>query len=165
MSDRDAGRDAVAREFLERFAVVLSDSGYPRMAARVFSALLLSPDGKRTAAELGELLDVSPSAISGAMKYLMHTGIATREREPGERVDHYRVRQNAWFEASTASDAIYSRFEEVSAEGVAVFGAETPQGSRLAETQRFFAFLRDEIPRLMRDWAELDARRAGAGDR
>ncbi|MCO1578872.1 MarR family transcriptional regulator [Crossiella sp. SN42] len=165
MSDRDAGRDAVAREFLERLAVVLSDSGYPRMAARVFSALLLSPDGKRTAADLAETLQVSPSAVSGAIKYLLHIGIANREREPGERVDHYRVRQNAWFAASTASDAIYRRFEEVSAEGVAIFGAEAPQGSRLAETQRFFAFLRDEIPRLMRDWAELEERRAAAGDR
>ncbi len=165
MSERGAGRDLVTGEFVERFAVVLSDTGYPRMAARVFATLLMSPDGKRTAVDLAETLKVSPSAVSGAVKYLLHTGIATREREPGERVDHYRVRQNAWFEASTAGDAIYRRFEEVSAEGIAIFGGDSPQGARLAETQRFFAFLRLEIPRLMRDWAELDARRAGGGDR
>jgi DNA-binding transcriptional regulator GbsR (MarR family) len=60
-----------------------------RIRARVFSALLLSPDGKQTATELGELLGVGPSAISGGVNYLLRTGMAVREREPGQRRDHY----------------------------------------------------------------------------
>jgi DNA-binding transcriptional regulator GbsR (MarR family) len=157
----EAGQDAEQRRYLERFAMVLADSGYPRMAARVFSALLLSPDGKRTAAELGELLDVGPSAVSGGVNYLLRTGMAVREREPGQRRDHYRVHQVAWFEALTTSDSVYRRFEDVSREGAEIFGSRTEVGTRLAHTERFFAFLRAEIPQLMRKWKELDTHRPG----
>jgi predicted transcriptional regulator len=150
-------QDAEEQRFLERFAMVLSDSGYPRMAARVFSALLLSPDGTRTAAELAELLGVGPSAISGGINYLLRTGMAVRERDPGQRRDHYSVHQLAWFEALTTSDNVYRRFEDVAHEGTGIFGTRTEVGARLAQTERFFAFLRKEIPQLMQKWKDLDA--------
>ncbi|MCG8925647.1 GbsR/MarR family transcriptional regulator [Lentzea sp. CC55] len=150
-------QDTEERRFLERFAVVLSDSGYPRMAARVFSALLMSPTGKRTAAELVELLGVGPSAISGGINYLLRTGMAIRERDPGQRRDHYGVHQLAWFEALTSSDSVYRRFEDVAKEGTKIFGPDTEVGARLAQTERFFAFLRQEIPQLMRKWREMDS--------
>ena len=41
-----------------------------RMPARVFAALLASDDGALTSAELGEQLQVSPAAVSGAVRYL-----------------------------------------------------------------------------------------------
>ncbi|MBP2327940.1 putative transcriptional regulator [Kibdelosporangium banguiense] len=158
MSDATS-QDTEERRFLERFAVVLSDSGYPRMAARVFSALLLSPNGTRTAAELAELLGVGPSAISGGINYLLRTGMAVRERDPGQRRDHYSVHHVAWFEALTSSDTIYRRFEDIAREGTEIFGTRTDVGDRLAQTQRFFAFLREEIPQLTRKWKNLDAHR------
>lgn len=79
MSDGPS-QDAEQRRYLDRFAMVLADSGYPRMAAKVFSALLPSPDGKRTAAELGEQPEVGPSAIPGGVNYLLRTGMAVRGR-------------------------------------------------------------------------------------
>ena len=42
----------------------------PRLASRVFARLLADDDGRMTAAELTESLDVSPAAISGAVRYL-----------------------------------------------------------------------------------------------
>jgi predicted transcriptional regulator len=154
-SDR-AGDDVDSRRFLERFALLLSDSGYPRMAARVFAALFVSGDGRRTAAELADLLDVGPSAISGAVKYLVRVGMVSREREPGQRVDHYRVHQAAWFKAATSSDEVYRRFQDTAHDGVATYGADTPVGARFGETERFFAFLREEVPKLMAKWRELN---------
>ena len=53
------------------------------MPARVFVALLVSDDGRRTAAELAEMLKVSPAAISNAVRYLQQVRLAVREREPG----------------------------------------------------------------------------------
>ena len=41
-----------------------------RMPARAFAAILAADDGRRTAAELAELLEVSPAAVSGAVRYL-----------------------------------------------------------------------------------------------
>jgi DNA-binding MarR family transcriptional regulator len=146
--------------FLERFALILSDSGYPRMAARVLAALLIADDGRRTAAELADVLQVGPSAVSGAVKYLMRVGMVTRERDPGERRDHYRVDQAAWYRAAASSDEVFRRFEEGARDGVEVFGTDTPAGARMDETRRFFAFLRSEVPQLLHKWNEVNARSA-----
>ncbi|QFU89659.1 hypothetical protein [Amycolatopsis sp. YIM 10] len=84
--------------------------------------------------------------------------MAVREREPGQRRDHYRVHQVAWFEALTTSDSVYRRFKDVAREGTDIFGSQTEIGTRLAHTERFFAFLRAEIPQLMRKWKDQEAR-------
>lgn len=54
------------------------------MPARVFTALLVADDGKLTVAELAEMLQVSPAAVSNAVRYLQQTRLVEREREPGE---------------------------------------------------------------------------------
>ncbi|WP_250906423.1 GbsR/MarR family transcriptional regulator [Nonomuraea sp. NEAU-A123] len=155
---------ADALRFLERFAVIMSNSGYPRMAARVLAALLIADDGRRSAAELADVLQVGPSAVSGAVKYLMRVGMVTRERDPGERRDHYRVDQTAWYKAAASSDEVFRRFEEGARDGVEVFGTDTPAGARMDETRRFFAFLRSEVPQLLHKWNELNTRSAGCDE-
>ncbi|GLW09507.1 MarR family transcriptional regulator [Microtetraspora sp. NBRC 13810] len=156
-------REIEALRFVERFALIMSESGYPRMAARVFVALMASPEGALTAARLAEMLQVGPSAISGAVKYLIRVGMVTRERDPGHRRDRYRVDQASWYAAAASSDAVYRRFEEGARDGVEVLGADTPAGARLDETRRFFAFLRREVPDLLRRWREYnDATRQDA---
>ncbi|MER6576174.1 MarR family transcriptional regulator [Nonomuraea sp. NPDC001023] len=146
-----------ARRFLERFAVIMSEVGYPRMAARVLAALLIADDGRLTAAELADLLQVGPSAVSGAVKYLARVGMVTRERELGERRDHYRVDPTAWYRAAASSDEVFRRFEEGASDGVEALGLDTPAGQRMDETRRFFAFLRHEVPQLIHKWDELNA--------
>ena len=95
-----AGRDEEAvRRFIERFALDLSEAGMARMPARVFAAILSAEDGRCTAAELAELLGVSPAAVSGAVRYLLQVQLVSREREPGERRDHYRTSTDSWYEA------------------------------------------------------------------
>jgi hypothetical protein len=37
---------------------------------------------------------------------------------------------------------------------------DTPEGARLDETRRFFAFLRSEVPQLLHKWNELNAQPA-----
>ena len=75
------GRDEEAvRRFIERFALDLAEAGMARMPARVFAALLADDDGRLTAAELAELLQVSPAAISGAVRYLAQLRMVSRGR-------------------------------------------------------------------------------------
>ena len=154
--DTGGDQESAAARFLERFAMIMSESGYPRMAARVFAAILISEEGRLTAAELAGQLRAGPPAISGAVKYLMSVGMITRERDPGQRRDHYRVDQSAWYKAALSSDEVYRRFEEGAHDGLAVFSPDTPAGARLEEIQRFFAFLRSEIPGLLHKWQQLN---------
>jgi DNA-binding transcriptional regulator GbsR (MarR family) len=146
-------QDAVAR-FIERFAGGLTDAGMPRMPARVFVALLATDSGRLTAAELAERLHSSAGAISGAVRYLTQTQLVDRERVPGSRKDHYRVRDDVWHVATARRDDYVRRWAAALEEGIAAVGPDTLAGARLAETQAFFAFMQKEMPALVERWQE-----------
>jgi predicted transcriptional regulator len=156
--DEGGQRDpAVVAEFVERFATILVDAGFPRMPARVLTALLTSDSGRLTSAELGELLQVSPAAVSGAVRYLAQVDLVSREREPGSRRDRYRVHDHVWYEATANRDRTLLRWEDGLADGVEALGADTPAGRRLADSLEFFGFLRVELAGMMQRWRERRA--------
>lgn len=148
--------DELAR-FVERFALLLVESGIPRMPARVFGALLVAEDGKLTAGALGETLQVSPAAVSGAVRYLGQVGLVVRARDPGERRDHYEVSDDLWYEAYANRDKQLEQWANLLGEGAKIVGLESKAGSRLDESRQFFDFMRDELPRLMNRWRAYQA--------
>ncbi|HEV7649541.1 MAG TPA: MarR family transcriptional regulator [Actinophytocola sp.] len=152
--------DELAR-FVERFALMLVESGVPRMPARVFGVLLVAEEGKRTAGELAELLRVSPAAISGAVRYLAQVGLAVRARDPGERRDHYEVFDDLWYEAYGNRDKQLEQWATLMAEGAAVAGPHSKAGARLEQSQQFFDFLREELPGLMARWRAYQREHGG----
>src|SRR5215469_10353444 len=92
LSRASSTRDSeVVAQFVEKFAAVLTETGFPRMPARLFAALLASDSGTMTAPELAGLLQISPAAISGAVRYLTQVNLVSREHEPGSRRERYRV--------------------------------------------------------------------------
>jgi predicted transcriptional regulator len=153
--------DDVIRRFVERFAMLLADAGMPRMPARVFARLLAEDSGALTAAELAERLQVSPAAISGAVRYLTQVGMLLREREPGERRDRYRLHADVWTDMYRSRAALLRRWQEEAQEAAAAL-AGRPGGRRLAETSEFFAFLQAELPAAMDRW---EARNKAAAPR
>lgn len=151
------GRDEEAvMRFVERFALTFSEAGVPRMPARVFVALLVSDEGRRTAAELAEMLKVSPAAVSNAVRYLQQVRLVARERDPGERRDHYRVYSgDTWYEVTIRRDEMLMRWQEDLREGIEAVGAHTPAGKRLEETRRFYEFVHEELPMLLEKWRKV----------
>jgi DNA-binding transcriptional regulator GbsR (MarR family) len=151
-----AGRDEEAvRRFIERFALDLEEAGMARMPARMFAAILVDDDGRLTAAELADRLQVSPAAISGAVRYLTQLRMVTRGREPGERRNHYRISSDMWYEVVTRRDEILAHWEQDLQEGIKAVGPDTPAGVRLEENRQYFEFLHSEIPRVMAKWRAL----------
>ena len=148
-----ARRDPEAvSQFVEGFAAQLVEAGMQRMPARVFAALLASDSGAMTSAELGEQLQVSPAAVSGAVRYLAQQHMVSREREPGSRRERYRVHSNQWYEALTNRDAVLKRWELALRAGVDSLGSTTPAGRRLSETLAFFEFIDGEVAAMMERW-------------
>lgn len=148
---------AAILRFIERFATNLVEVGMPRMPARVFVALLTSDPGRLTAAEIGDVLQVSPAAVSGAVRYLMQVQLVSREREPGSRRDHYRVHDDVWHDAVLGRDQLFARWDTVVREGIEVLGDRTPAGQRLELTRQYFQFLREQLPTLISQWQERRA--------
>jgi DNA-binding transcriptional regulator GbsR (MarR family) len=144
--------DRAVVRFIESFSAVFTDSGMARMPARVFVALLVSDTGRMTAAELGELLQVSPAAISGAVRYLGQLELVRREREVGSRRDVFRVFDDVWYEAVFRKDQMLQRWSVPLKEGVEALGPDTPAGRRLNETLAFFTFVHQEMPAMLERW-------------
>ncbi len=141
--------------FVERFALVLTQSGMPRMPARVFAYVLAEDAEKYTAAELARGLRVSLAAISGAVRYLVQAGLLTREREPGSRSDQYRIfDEDVWGTIISQRTSILQMYEDAAAEGVKLLKPGSAGARRMRETQEFYAFLRAEQPRAIERWRE-----------
>ncbi|WP_406862232.1 MarR family transcriptional regulator [Streptomyces sp. HUAS MG47] len=150
-------QEEVAR-FVERFAAELTEAGMQRMAARVFAALLASESGSLTSAELAERLQISPAAVSGAIRYLTQVSMVGRERDPGTRRDRYVLHHELWYEAFTRRDQILIRWEKVLRDGSEILGTDTAAGARVAETAEFFEFVQKEMLGMLARWrAHRDA--------
>ncbi|MDQ0377836.1 DNA-binding transcriptional regulator GbsR (MarR family) [Amycolatopsis thermophila] len=147
------------RRYVERLALVLTQLGIQRMAARVFAALVVTDDSRLTAGEIAEKLQVSAAAVSGAVRYLEQVGMIEREREPGARRDHYRVSDDMWFASLRKRDRLMEMWRDTAEEGVEAVGADTPAGKRLAEMRDFLAFIIKQLPTLLERWEQERAAR------
>jgi DNA-binding transcriptional regulator GbsR (MarR family) len=141
--------------FVERFAMVLAESGIPRMPARVFAYVLAEDAEKYTAAELAAGLRVSLAAISGAVRYLLQVGLLAKEREPGSRSDQYRIfDEDIWGTIAKQRLPVLQVYADAAAEGVKVLKPGSPGAQRMRETQEYYAFLQAEQPKLLERWRE-----------
>jgi len=153
---------AVAR-FVERSAATLADMGFARMPARVLMLLMVTEEPGLTAADLATGLQVSPAAVSNAVRYLMQVGLAEREAVPGARRDLYRLPNDTWYAASGAEQPAYRKLADVASQGIkATGGPDTPAGARLSDMQSFFDYLDTEIPGVVERWHQLRDRTAPA---
>ncbi|GAB2599743.1 GbsR/MarR family transcriptional regulator [Kribbella endophytica] len=157
---QEASTDAAAVEpsaeavsqFVERFAGVLANSGVPSMSARVMGRMLVSPTGTMTASELAESLQISQPAVSGAVRQLLQVSFISRERLPGSRKDHYRIRDDVFAAILERRNNALGEWESSSRGGADLFGPDHPVGQRLTEAADFFAFIRDDMDQMIKNW-------------
>lgn len=141
--------------FIERFAAVLILAGFPPMPARVFVALLVTDSGRLSAAELVDLLQISPAAVSGAVRYLSGLDLVHKERVPGSRREYYRMPSEPWHRVMLARNQVLIRWSALLKEGIDLVGADTPAGRRMTNHAAFFEFLAAEMPAVMARWDAL----------
>ena len=145
---------------VERLGQVLEDSGIPRMAARVFAYILAEDRDRYTAADLAEGLDISPAAVSGAVRFLSQTGLVVRERRPTGRGDLFRIVDgDLWGTIMRARHPILDRYVASLDEAVALLDAGSRGRARLEETRDYFVFVRKEMDDLAERWQAQRPRR------
>jgi DNA-binding transcriptional regulator GbsR (MarR family) len=147
----DEGRRSLP-EFIEKFAALLIVAGFPPMPARVFVALLVTDSGRLSAADLVDLLQISPAAVSGAVRYLTAVGLVHKERVPGSRREYYRMPGDVWHQVVLLRNQVLTRWATLLKEGMDLVGADSPAGRRMASHASFFEFLAQEMPALMARW-------------
>ncbi len=155
--DPAVGPEDLMFGYIERFASVLVAAGIPAMPARVFVALLVTDSGRLTAAELAGMLQVSPAAVSGAVRYLVQLGLVDKERVPGSRRDCYRMPDDVWQDMLRLRDQVLARWTALIREGIELLGPDSPAGARLAGHAAFFEFVSAELPGVLKRWDEARA--------
>ncbi|MFF1648190.1 helix-turn-helix domain-containing protein [Streptomyces sp. NPDC058240] len=130
-------------------------AGLPRMTARVHVDLLLSEDGRRTAAELTRRLKVSPASVSVSVNYLVQHGYVRRERDPQRRRDVYVIDDQAWYHSVVLSaqqtlDAAQSAMTTAEASG-----PDSPVGQRMARAGAFLERVSLDIMESADRWRPL----------
>jgi DNA-binding transcriptional regulator GbsR (MarR family) len=138
--------------FVERFAADMTEAGMQRMASRVFACLLASEEGALSSAELADRLQVSPAAVSGAVRYLSQVHMVSRERQPGSRRERYRVHVDVWYAALTDRDNILTRWSNTLRAGAQDLDPDSAAGRRLLETEHFFTFMKAELAGMLARW-------------
>ena len=143
-------------EFIEKFAAVLIAAGFPPMPARVFVALLVTDSGRLTSAELTELLQISPAAVSGAIRYLTGLGLVHKERVPGSRREYYRMPPDIWHQVTMMRAQVLTRWTALLKEGIELVGPDSPAGQRMTGHAAYFEFLAAEMPGIFARWEEAN---------
>lgn len=141
------------REFVERLALSFADYGFPRMPARVLVGLMAADEDSLTAAELGERLEVSPAAISGAVRYLIRIGMLERVPAPGSRRDRYRLPSDPWYEVASQERPYLVKLAEIATEGARALDG-SPAAERVAHMRDFFLFMQEEMGGMLARWRE-----------
>jgi DNA-binding transcriptional ArsR family regulator len=130
-------------------------AGMPRMTARVHLDLLLSEDGRRTAAELTRRLNVSPASISVAVNFLVQQGYVRRERDPQRRRDIYVVDDDAWYHSVVLSAQQTLESARAASAAAETFGLDRPVGQRMARTGAFLERISLDIIESADRWRTL----------
>jgi DNA-binding MarR family transcriptional regulator len=145
------------QEAAEHLALVLTEHGLQRMTARVLATLLFTEQPSMTMADLGDRLQASSGAISGAIKMLTAVGLVERTPVPASRRDHYRLRDDAWAVLYTNQNAVISAMQAAADSGIAATGKGSLARRRLTQMRDFYAFLVDEIPGVLDRWHHQSA--------
>ena len=132
-----------ARAFADEFAAMLVGTGLPRMAARVFAALVTTDAGVLTAAELVGGLRVSPASVSQAVGYLEGLDLVRRERD--QRRERYLIDEDLWLRTWLTSARTNTTLADTAQRGVELFDVTTPTGARLDHMRQFFARLGEDM--------------------
>lgn len=146
--------DEATRRYADQLAALLDSAGFPRMPARVLMALLTSPEGELTAEQLSQTLEVSPAAVSGAIRYLHSQQIVRAGSLPGTRRRIYTLAPT-WYTLTLTRSAMYGELREVTRDLPSALAPSTPAGRRVQEMADFYAFLSRRFPDLLDEWIAL----------
>jgi DNA-binding transcriptional regulator GbsR (MarR family) len=131
------------------------------MAGRVFGWLLISDPPYQSSAELAEALMASKGSISTTTRLLIQIGLVERFVRPGERYDHFRLREDAL--KRTIQHGLEDEiklFLNIAHKGLGLMKDEASVRRQwLEEMYDRYAYLEKEFPVLMERWQ----RERGAG--
>jgi predicted transcriptional regulator len=120
--------DPRTRTLVDRICAQAEAEGLPRIAARLFGALLLSPE-PRCLDDLAAELGVSKASVSTDCRRLLERGIVERVITPGERRDFYQLAPDFFAQIIRQSSRRWAAMHEL-ADGIRQDAPDCPEAVR-----------------------------------
>ncbi len=141
----------VERTLVEEVGIVFESTGLPRMAGRMFGWLLISDPPYQSPAELAGVLMASKGSISTTVRLLTQLGFIERYIIPGERHDHFRLREDALKRTVRRGlEEEIKMFRELAERGLELMKDESPERMEWLEQMRDrYSFLEKTFPEMM----------------
>lgn len=147
MDDKRAQR----ADTIDKLALTLESSGFPKNIARVYSALILAEGEGLSTSQLMEDVHTSKASITGAMQFLTGVDLVERYSVRGSRETHYRVLKGKWGPLLARKLGGIAYVRQVVEDTLNI--AETDAArERLKEMHDVYSFFEDELNEVMVRW-------------
>lgn len=144
------------QQFVEDMGITLEESGYPRMAGKIFGCLLLSRDREMSTDQLVAELKASRGSISTMTRLLIQRGLIERAGRPGHRRDYFRIKTGTWQSILKAKMGEIIAFHDLIERGmVLVTQKDAVPYRRLKEMHEFYEFFESQFPALFERWEDF----------
>jgi DNA-binding transcriptional regulator GbsR (MarR family) len=152
-------RDA-ERTFTEEVGLLLEKRGLPRMAGRILGWLLIAEPAYQSPSEIAEVLMASKGSVSTTVRLLTQIGLIERYIVPGERHDHFSLREEALQKTiQHGPEEEFRMFHQLAEHGLDLIRNETSLRRQWLEHMRDIStFLEKEFPALMERYEKERAR-------
>jgi DNA-binding MarR family transcriptional regulator len=139
------------RSFIEEVGVFFEGKGFPRMAGRMFGWLLISDPPHQSPSEMVEVLMASKGSVSATVRMLTQIGMIERYIIPGERHDHFRLREDGLRRTvQPGLEEEIRMFHQLAERGLELMHHEpSPRRQWLEQMRDRFAFMQKEFPAMM----------------
>ena len=141
------------QEFLDQFSQMLEIEGLPRAGGRILGLLFIN-GGDHTAEELASQLMLSRGSVSTAIRPLEMLGVVQRRKQPGERVERFRLHADPFLPMMQAGVMRAQRMQGMVRDCRRSLSESTaPAIGRLQELEEFFAYSARSLTQMLEQYA------------
>jgi DNA-binding MarR family transcriptional regulator len=105
--------------------------GLPPITGRILGWLMICEPPEQSAAEIAVAIKASRASMTSNIRTLIAVGLIRRRTRAGDRTAYYRIDDDAWEAAVRRRIEGMAEFENITAQGLALMGADTDRASRL----------------------------------
>lgn len=145
-------------QFVEEFALMCEQGGWPRIAGKVLAWLLVCDAPQQDAEQLAAALQASKASISTMTRYLIDRGMVERHALPGDRRVYYRIRSGLWTHLMRERLRSVTLMRGLAERAAALVRDKNPaQRARADEMAAFYGWWEREMPALFERWEQVAA--------
>lgn len=140
-------------ELIEKVGVLHSKEGMQPSSARITALLLISDKLELTFDEIRETLELSKSATSNGINYLLSCERVEYVTKPGDRKRYFCSNISSWRDTFISQFDKFKKFNEMMNEILEVRTKETVEfNNSIRDFLNFLTYLMDEMPKLFKNW-------------